>query len=378
MLQMTQMSNLSIWDSANSWAVRPSLRTHLQLADTIGYAVFERPFRNRFDKRGMIFPEASDPFRRGRVDKCMEEQRMAQLTSRWYRDERDLERMLALVTASAMRDGLDAGHLHRGDVVWGLFQNLTIDPSSCIRLFEDGRGALRGFVWLHPPRQFDIHVNTAMPVSPVMVAELVRWAESHLEAGRMCLPEVPSSGVWLLPGLRSAGYHPTGSADYQLNARGLAAILEPTLPHGGVVRPVRVDDAEEVDARVNLHQEVWEPSKFTGEGYARLRTKPVYRPDLDFVAVTPDGELAAYCIVWWDPETRTGEFEPVGTSARFRRQGYGKALMLEALRRLRTLGAEHAIVVSATAETSEPARRLYASLGFGVAAQFERWEREAT
>ena len=302
---------------------------------------------------------------------------MARLEHRWYRDERDLKRMLALVTASAMRDGPDAGHFHRGDVVWGLFQNPTIDPTARIRLFEDGRGALRGFVWLYPPDTFGIQVNTAMPVFPVMIAEMVGWAEAHLGAGSLFRTEAPSCDMNLHAGLRSAGYRPTSSAPYCLHAQKLDALIpEPTLPDGAMVRPVRVDDAEEIDARVALHREVWEPSRFTVDGYARLRTKPVYRSDLDMVAVTPEGDLASYCIVWWDPETRTGEFEPVGTSARFRRQGYGRALMLEALRRLRALGAEHAIVVSATADASKPARRLYASVGFSIVTRFEFWERD--
>ncbi len=303
---------------------------------------------------------------------------MAKLTSRWYRNERDLKCMLALVTASAMRDGPDAGHLHMGDVVWGLFQNPTIDPAARIRLFEDGRGALRGFVWLHPPRGFGIHVNTAMPIFPVMIVEMVRWTEAHLGVGSPFeIEEVPSLDMPLHAGLRSAGYRSTSTAAYCLNAQMLdAPIPEPVLPPGAMVRPVRFDDPVEIDARVALHREVWEPSRFTADGYQRLREKPVYRPDLDLVAVTPGGELASYCIVWWDPERRTGEFEPVGTASRFRRQGYGRALLLEAMRRLRTMGGKNAVVVSATQVESEPAQRLYEAVGFHRVLDFEDWERK--
>lgn len=304
---------------------------------------------------------------------------MARLKSRWYRDDRDLQRMLKLVTASAMRDGTDAGHLHRGDVIWGLFQNLTIDPAERIRLFEDGRGALRGFSWLHPPRDFSVHVNMAMPVFPVIVAEMVAWAESHLGVGKGFATEVPSWGHSLHVGLRSAGYRPTGTAAYRLNARMLdETVPAPVLPPGAAVRPVRLDNPAEVEARVELHREVWAPSKFTVAGYARLRGMPVYRPDLDLVAVTAAGELAAYCIVWWDPETKAGEFEPVGASPRHRRQGYGTALMVDALRRLREMGGVQAVVVSATGAASEPARRLYEAVGFGHATSFESWERDPT
>jgi ribosomal protein S18 acetylase RimI-like enzyme len=78
--------------------------------------------------------------------------------------------------------------------------------------------------------------------------------------------------------------------------------------------------------------------------------------------VAPDGGLAAYCICWYDPISRSGEFEPVGARPTYRRQGYGRAVVIEGLRRLRALGAETAIVFSHGGET--PANRLYAACGF--------------
>lgn len=310
---------------------------------------------------------------------------MESLTSRFYADDRDLERMLALVSASTALDGVQAGHFHRGDVVWGLFQNQTIDPSARIRLFEDDGGALRGFVWLHPPRGFGLHPNTALPGASSIVAEMIRWAEAHLTATApeaepittFRAEEVPSASARLKEALAVAGYRPAGQPEFQLNAREVRGDIEaPRVPAGTVVRPVRVDDPAEVEARVALHLEVWDPSRFSIEGYARLRAQPVYRPDLDLVAVTPEGELASYGIVWWDPDTRTGEFEPVGTAARFRRQGYGKALLLEGLRRLRVLGATDALVISSTASEFAPSRFLYASAGFRAVVQFETWEHD--
>lgn len=295
---------------------------------------------------------------------------MSRLRSRWYRDERDLDLMLKLVTASAMQHGPASGCLHRGDVVWGLFPNLTIDPTERIRLFEDDRGELLGFIWLYPPSDFGIHINRAIPVSAEDVAEMATWAERHLKEGPFHT-ELESDDV--RPGLERAGYQPTGEASFQLNTRLLDDIPSPVLPAGAVVRPVRFDDRADVESRVALHREVWEPSKFSFEGYERLRQMPVYRPELDLVAVTPEGDLAAYCIVWLDEETRTGLFEPVGASVRFRRQGYGKALLFDAMRRLRDVGAVRANVVSETDAESEPARRLYASTGFETVVRFERW-----
>ena len=305
---------------------------------------------------------------------------MTDLASRWYRDDGDLERMLRLVSNSAIADGPACGHLHRGDVVWGLFQNPTVDPTDRIVLFEGGDGALRGFVWLHPPRGFDVHVDSSLLGLTQTVASMIAWAEDHLGAsgdvGPFTTEELASTNAPLREAFAASGYRPTGQSDFQLNHQPLGDdLLAPELPPGGEVRPVRPDDPADISARVALHREVWESSKFTEPGYARLRGRPVYRPDLDLVAVTPAGELAAYCIVWWDPEARVGELEPVGAAVAHRRRGYGKALLRDALRRLRDLGATDAIVVSGTGPEWEASRRLYASVGFARVTLFERWER---
>lgn len=310
---------------------------------------------------------------------------MAAMTHRWYAsrdddDPADLERILTLIRDIMRQRAPEPASIHVGDVVWRLFMNLTIDPASCIRLFFQEQ-VLRGIVWLSPPRGFDVLVDPMLPDPAAAIAEMVRWGESQGSpdddnARIVHRVEVVESDRSLRDALDALGYQRTGKAGYQLNARDLVdPIPIPELPTGASVRPVRFEDATEIETRVALHREVWAPSKITVEGYARLRTKPVYLAALDLVAVTPAGELASNCIVWWDPDTRVGEFEPVGTSERFRGQGYGKALMRDALRRLRELGAERAVVISATRSASEPARRLYASVGFTPVFRYEEWER---
>jgi ribosomal protein S18 acetylase RimI-like enzyme len=113
---------------------------------------------------------------------------------------------------------------------------------------------------------------------------------------------------------------------------------------------------------VELHRAVWAPSRVTLDAYRRLRGVPGYRSELDLVAVAPNGDFAAYCICWLDAKNRTGEFEPVGASPDYRRQGAGRAVMLEGLRRLRDLGAETAIVY--TSANNSPAVALYEAVGF--------------
>ena len=43
---------------------------------------------------------------------------------------------------------------------------------------------------------------------------------------------------------------------------------------------------------------------------------PLYRRDLDMLAVSPGGELTGFCTLWFDDSTRTAYFEPVGVLPR--------------------------------------------------------------
>jgi ribosomal protein S18 acetylase RimI-like enzyme len=59
---------------------------------------------------------------------------------------------------------------------------------------------------------------------------------------------------------------------------------------------------------------------------------------------------------------KVGLFEPVGTHPDFQRKGLGKALLTEALRRMKAEGMETAIV--STYVDSPAANRIYESVGF--------------
>jgi GNAT superfamily N-acetyltransferase len=136
-------------------------------------------------------------------------------------------------------------------------------------------------------------------------------------------------------------------------------------------------DEEELPARSWLSWKVFHPDepdeKYQGwEWYRNVQRVPIYRRDLDIVAVAPDGELAAFCTVWFDDITRTAVFEPVGTHPNHQQRGLGKAVMSEGLRRAQRLGATLATVSS----YSEAAHALYESMGFTEFDLLEPWIRE--
>lgn len=127
---------------------------------------------------------------------------------------------------------------------------------------------------------------------------------------------------------------------------------------GFTIRPLA--GAAEVPAYVDLHRAVFESKSMTVEWRARTLQRPAYRPDLDLLAVAPDGRPAGFCILWLDGET--GQVEPLGVHADFRRLGLGRALLAEGLRRLHAAGAREVYVE--TDNYRDAALETYEAAGF--------------
>jgi mycothiol synthase len=98
----------------------------------------------------------------------------------------------------------------------------------------------------------------------------------------------------------------------------------------------------------------------TGSWYRNVQRAPLYRRDLDLVAVAPNGDIASFSLCFFDDVSQTGVFVLDGTARQYQRLGLCKAAMTEALRRLQWLGAETAYV----AWYEAPAGALYESVGF--------------
>jgi len=106
--------------------------------------------------------------------------------------------------------------------------------------------------------------------------------------------------------------------------------------------------------------------------YRNIQTAPLYRRDLDLVAIAPDGAIAAFCTIWFDDVTQSAYFEPVATVPAHRQHGLGKALMTEGLRRLQRMGATTAFVGG----FSRAANALYQSVMGAEYELYEPWVKE--
>jgi GNAT superfamily N-acetyltransferase len=107
------------------------------------------------------------------------------------------------------------------------------------------------------------------------------------------------------------------------------------------------------------------------EWYRSLQSAPLYRRDLDLIAVASDGSIAAFCTIWFDDVTRTACFEPVATVPAHQRHGLARAIMIEGMHRLKHMGCKVAFVSG----FSEAANALYFSVMGGEHDIYELWEK---
>jgi mycothiol synthase len=289
------------------------------------------------------------------------------LHARPFSEDDDAQLLAHIVTRAALT-APQCPNWHVGDVWWGLYQNTVFNPHDNIRLWFDGAAPV-GFAWLSPIGGVSILVVPERSDGAELEAEMLGWAEERRrtvpagDGGHLTLTATAfAHDTRRIALLTQRGYDRIGTPMYQFHRPLSDPVVAAPLATNITIR--QVGEVPEWEARVEMHREVWHPSKVTLDAYRRLRAVPGYRPEFDLVAVTAQGLVASYCICWLDPLTQTGEFEPVGTRSAFRRQGLGRAVISEGLRRLQEHGATQAIVH--TPHTNRGARALYESVGFCI------------
>jgi ribosomal protein S18 acetylase RimI-like enzyme len=107
------------------------------------------------------------------------------------------------------------------------------------------------------------------------------------------------------------------------------------------------------------------------ERYLGFMRSPVYVPENDLVAVTPEGEVASF-MVWWPDQSGIAQIEPFGTHPRFSRRGVGRALIHHGLGLMRAAGMSICRVVT---DDYRPATAFYESVGFDDVGALRWWAR---
>lgn len=171
------------------------------------------------------------------------------------------------------------------------------------------------------------------------------------------------------------GYRLSGSWEHHHRRSISSPIQEPVLPEGYKIRSLR--GRTDLPERSLVSWKAFHPhesmEEYEGwEWYLNVQRAPLYRPDLDLIVLSAEGEFASFCTIWFDVITRSGSFEPVGTSPKHQRLGLGKAVIYSGLRKLQELGAEMAFVGSG----AEPASSFYTAIGFQEREVSQMWVKE--
>lgn len=263
---------------------------------------------------------------------------------------------------------------------WHVNENIfRFDLRAAIFLWQDGGGRLVAVA--HPDGKGEavLQVYPAfhtpeLDVELMGVAEM-QFATTRPDGRQRLVIWAHQSDALRQDLLRRRGYARGDHPEHQ-RRRSLEQPI-PACPPPPGYRIRALGDADEHPARSWLSWRVFHPDapddRYEGHAwYRNVQRAPLYRRDLDLVAVAPDGELAAFCTLWFDDVTRTAAFEPVGTHPAHQRRGLGKAIMAEGLRRVRDLGATLCTVGS----YDEAAGALYASMGFLDFDLSEPWVKE--
>lgn len=293
--------------------------------------------------------------------------------TRPYAGVADQQRMAELVRE------YPEGNLHVADLPYRL-SSWAFDHPENIGLWEDQSGRLIAWVVLQAPFWAIDYVLHPRAEEQGLLSEVLSWAcrQARQVAARpggrpMWFAYVTAGRLDRQRALEAAGFYSIEHdpqdpwSGLYLARGGQTPVPAATLPDGFTIRPLA--GATEVAAYVELHRAAFGSDNMTVAWRARTLERPEYLPDLDLVVEAPAGRLAAFCVGWISTsghgDALIGQIEPLGVHPDYRQLGLGRAVLLEALRRLGRRGV--ATIVVETDDFRDAAVTLYTSTGFSVA-----------
>jgi mycothiol synthase len=300
-------------------------------------------------------------------------------SARPYAGEADLPLIAELINSCEMIDRLDDAT--SADELRLEFSTPGFDAARDLRLWQADDGQLIGFgqLWFHDqaadPDSFVWYKIHPSARGGDLDMQILAWA-----AGRT--REVARErGVRLR--LRAVAYPTEPERIALLESEGFGvdryfwrmacplddSIPEPRFPDSFTL----ISGPHDPEAWVQLFNESfvdhWNHVPKTAEEARHWQSDALYRPELNLVALAPDGTPAAFC--WCEisaeqnalSERNEGHIGLLGTRRGFRSIGLGRAMLLAGMRVLRDAGADTA-KLGVDADSPTGATRLYESAGF--------------
>ena len=181
---------------------------------------------------------------------------------------------------------------HIGDVWWFL----AFSPPEHIAVWEDSQGRIEGFVWLEGAGSPLMHIRPDLRGEGRLEGAMMDWAVQTWPDEKLwtrVFDNDTATRNWLL-----ANGFEADPFQMILHRRDMSEpIADTPVSPGFELRHVRDDELAE---RAAAHRDAFNPSRLTLEHYLQGRAGLDYDPELDIVAVAPDGTIASYCISWYD------------------------------------------------------------------------------
>lgn len=289
------------------------------------------------------------------------------ISSRPAWDDRDRAMMYDLIITSPTSKAL-----HVADLPWRLSSPSACTPEQT-QLWESTDGRVVAWAVLQSPWHcLDYEINPDAHAAE-LEASILEWGVTRLsaEASRRGAPlpfyvSARKSDASRVATIERAGFA-FDEWSYVHMVRDLTgSIPDAPLPNGFRIRALAGKD--EVNAYVTVHRDAFDSTTMTADWRRSTLRNPHYVPELDLVAVGPDGALVAFCVCWITPPRadlagrRVAQIEPMGVRPEYQRLGLGRALLLEAFRRAKEMGAQR---IEVDAENyNEASQHAYDSVGF--------------
>jgi ribosomal protein S18 acetylase RimI-like enzyme len=301
------------------------------------------------------------------------------MKARGYEGMHDLQAMLDLL-AEGREANNGTYYIHRGDLQWWLFY--TDVPQDVwqaqFRLWFDQGDRLIGWALLSPDEHaFDVYTAPYLR-GDSREHEMLAWAVEQSSSLDDC------QNVWVaeddkvrIGWMEDNGFKPERGHYLHFKRSLFGPLNRPALPEGFSLRISH--GAQDARLRSVASHAAFGSRKPFDEYWPRtlrFMRSPVYVPEHEIFVVSPNGEVAAFCIIWTDERSKSGHFEPVATHPNYQRMGLGKSLLFEGLRRLKSEGMNEADVC--TNDDNSAAIRLYESVGFQKAKRLLTYRKKRT
>lgn len=264
---------------------------------------------------------------------------MKHISSRIYKDEKDFQIMVDLLSAVRPRE-----HLNDFPVKVDIEENLaSAITRTNTRLWFDGDQPIG---WAFVDEFNNIWWEVDQHYEEALGSQVVEWGEACVRkmanAGEPTTLDTSCRDDYAarIAFLKQHGFQPTETTTIRMVRDLSKPIPEAKLPPGFMIRPLA--GMQEAEAVAAMHRAAFDTEFMTTENRLVIMNTSAYDLSLDLVVVAPDGTIAANCICSVNEREKMGNTDPVATHPNYQGKGLGRALLARGMQLLKKRGMSFA------------------------------------